>query len=175
MAYTKTDWVNGTSPAVNATNLNKIEDQLEFLSEAKGANAVQLDTSGGNRSIATTNYVFIDSNFGATLNVAQGETVLLFLKVGSVWNTNLGYGIGFSIDMDGVRYPDNGAQVIAPVNWSGNFSADGTSRVCETLVFIFKNVTPGTHTFKPVWSSTNNNVTSNIGQYGTVFLTAIEL
>ena len=28
MAYTVTTWVNGTAPAVNATNLNKIETAL---------------------------------------------------------------------------------------------------------------------------------------------------
>jgi hypothetical protein len=28
MSYTKTVWVNGTTPAINATNLNKIEDGL---------------------------------------------------------------------------------------------------------------------------------------------------
>ena len=30
MAYTKTNWVNNTTP-INATNLNKIEDELEIL------------------------------------------------------------------------------------------------------------------------------------------------
>ena len=28
MAYTKTNWVNGSSPAINATNLNKIENGI---------------------------------------------------------------------------------------------------------------------------------------------------
>ena len=34
MAYTKTVFVNGSTPAINATNLNKIEDALESLSAA---------------------------------------------------------------------------------------------------------------------------------------------
>jgi len=31
MAYQKTKWVNGQPPAINADNLNKIEDELEAL------------------------------------------------------------------------------------------------------------------------------------------------
>ena len=31
MAYTKTQWVNGQAPAINAANLNKIENELESL------------------------------------------------------------------------------------------------------------------------------------------------
>lgn len=31
MAYTKTNWINGSTPAINATNLNKIETELEAL------------------------------------------------------------------------------------------------------------------------------------------------
>lgn len=38
MAYTKTNWVNGSTPAINANNLNKIENELETLdSEATTA------------------------------------------------------------------------------------------------------------------------------------------
>ena len=29
MAYTKTTWVNGTAPAINATNLNNIETGID--------------------------------------------------------------------------------------------------------------------------------------------------
>lgn len=31
MAYTKTQWANGQAPAISATNLNKIENELESL------------------------------------------------------------------------------------------------------------------------------------------------
>lgn len=31
MAYTKTNWVNGSAPALDADHLNKIEGQLELL------------------------------------------------------------------------------------------------------------------------------------------------
>lgn len=177
MAYVKTVWQDGVEgeTKIDATHLNKIEDQLEFLSETKGLNVAELNTSSSNKSIASSNYVFIDSNFGVTLNVTQGDTVLILLKVGSVWNTNTGYSIGFNIEMDGSTYPDTGAREISPVNWSGNFATDGSKRVCETIPFVFKNVEPGSHTFKPLWNTFNNEVTAYIGQYGSVQLIAVEI
>ena len=35
MSYTKTNWQNGATPAINADNLNKIEDELEALDAGK--------------------------------------------------------------------------------------------------------------------------------------------
>lgn len=34
MAYNKTNWVNGSAPALDAEHLNKIESQLELLTSA---------------------------------------------------------------------------------------------------------------------------------------------
>lgn len=47
MAYTKTTWVNGTTPAVNATNLNKIEQGI--------ADAHDMLTTGGTTSQRPSN------------------------------------------------------------------------------------------------------------------------
>ena len=35
MSYTKTNWENGATPAINASNLSKIEDELEALDLAR--------------------------------------------------------------------------------------------------------------------------------------------
>ena len=37
MAYVKTTWVNGQAPALDAENLNKIENELEALDQRKGS------------------------------------------------------------------------------------------------------------------------------------------
>ena len=37
MAYAKTTWVNGQTPALDAEHLNKIENELEALDQRKGS------------------------------------------------------------------------------------------------------------------------------------------
>jgi hypothetical protein len=49
MAYTKTVWVNSSAPAINATNLNKIEDGI-FNNDAA------ITTASGTVSTLTTNF-----------------------------------------------------------------------------------------------------------------------
>ena len=58
MAYTKTAWVNNTTP-INATNLNHIEDGIEDVDTRVG------DIESGNLDSRVTdieeNYVFFDT------------------------------------------------------------------------------------------------------------------
>ena len=49
MAYTKTNWVNGETP-INATNLNKIENQLEANDTATSTNTDNIGTNTTNIS-----------------------------------------------------------------------------------------------------------------------------
>ena len=42
--YTKTDWTNDQSPAINAANLNKIEAQLELLTNTLIAQETKIVT-----------------------------------------------------------------------------------------------------------------------------------
>ena len=44
MAYTKTNWTNGTAPAINATNLNKIEQGIKDNSDNIDTNAAALQS-----------------------------------------------------------------------------------------------------------------------------------
>lgn len=47
--YSPTTWVNGGAPAINAANLQKIEDRLEDISQAAGArtNTIEANTVPG--------------------------------------------------------------------------------------------------------------------------------
>ena len=44
MSYTKTTWVNNSSPKINATNLNNIENQLEKISNGLDYSTTEIDT-----------------------------------------------------------------------------------------------------------------------------------
>lgn len=60
MAYTKTTWVNGTTP-INATNLNKIEDGIENASTTKPMLMCSLNTTNNNEIInISTTYTDVD-------------------------------------------------------------------------------------------------------------------
>lgn len=54
MSYTKTNWVNDTEPAINATNLNKIEDGIETNADAIG-NLSDLTTTADTDLVSAIN------------------------------------------------------------------------------------------------------------------------
>ena len=96
MAYTKTTWVNDTTPAINATNLNKIEQGIEDNSFESGSNAngnyikysdgtlICYKTVSGS-SLITTAW---GSLYEGTL--ALGNWAETFISTPSVTATNLG-------------------------------------------------------------------------------------
>ena len=61
MTYTKTAWVNGQAPAISATNLNKIETELETLDTSVGtklnANAVKTTNTTSDTDTYSCSYV----------------------------------------------------------------------------------------------------------------------
>ena len=71
MAYSKTTWANGTTPAINADNLNKIENELSYLD-----NNIGLVANEGKIIISSaSNYYFeykIES--GKTYNITDTGT-----------------------------------------------------------------------------------------------------
>jgi hypothetical protein len=89
--YVKTTWVNGSSPAINATNLNKIEDGIFATITQDGSTSMsgQFITIAGSAttpSIAPTG----DSNTGVffssadTINLSSGGTIILTASTSSV-------------------------------------------------------------------------------------------
>lgn len=55
MAYTKTTWVNNSSPYINADNLNKIENQLETNTNDIETNTNDIETNTTNIQTNTEN------------------------------------------------------------------------------------------------------------------------
>lgn len=89
--YTKTTWVNGTSPAINATNLNKIETGIEAAIVQDGSTSmsgqfITISGTAGTPSIAPTG----DSNTGIffnaadTINLASGGATVITVSTVSV-------------------------------------------------------------------------------------------
>ena len=60
MAYTKTDWLNDSAPAISAANLNKLEDgvgsaheQLDAATNSATASTIMKRTANGAVSVGT--------------------------------------------------------------------------------------------------------------------------
>lgn len=93
--YSKTTWVNGSSPAINATNLNKIEDGIFAAITQDGSTSmsgqfVTISGSAGTPSIAPTG----DSNTGVffsgadVINLTSGGTAVMTVSTSSIAMTN---------------------------------------------------------------------------------------
>ncbi len=93
--YSKTTWVNGSSPAINATNLNKIEDGIFATITQDGSTSMsgQFVTIAGSAttpSIAPTG----DSNTGVffsgadVINLSSGGTRIMTASTSSIAITN---------------------------------------------------------------------------------------
>lgn len=89
--YTKTTWVNGTSPAINATNLNKIEDGIEAAIVQDGSTSmsgqfVTISGTAGTPSIAPTGDANTGIFFSAadTVNISSGGTTVITVSTVSV-------------------------------------------------------------------------------------------
>ena len=54
MAYTKTVWVNNQAPAINADNLNKIEQGIFDTDAGVAAANSRIDTTNSNVTALTT-------------------------------------------------------------------------------------------------------------------------
>ena len=77
MAYTKTIWVNNSAPAISATNLNKIENQLESNTNDIDTNTTNISTNATNienlqyEEITTTNATAFKYNDGRLITYGK--------------------------------------------------------------------------------------------------------
>ena len=74
MAYTKTTWVNNSSPYINADNLNKIENQLETNTNDIETNTTNIQTNTENITNITGTILWTNEN--PTSDFAQ-QTITL--------------------------------------------------------------------------------------------------
>lgn len=87
MAYTKTNWVNNTTP-LNATNMNKIEEGIAAVDTAvEAVKNGYLSLSGGTMtgtligsSIVLSNDIQIDKNDGTGIEILSEGSILFFAK-----------------------------------------------------------------------------------------------
>ncbi len=94
MAYKKTNWVNNTTPAINEHNLNKIEDELEYLDGRTLANHNDIQT--------------LKTGYGPTIMGSVTTLGDIFAKTGNkgdVWinldKSTQNYGHGYQYDGSG--------------------------------------------------------------------------
>lgn len=102
MAYTKTSWSNDTAPAINASNLNKIENELEYLDNL--VNNVEILTPEITPSVGTLvvagvkklgNIVMLTVAAKNTSNVAVGSNVFRGVIESDYIPKSVSYGVGY--------------------------------------------------------------------------------
>ena len=76
MAYTKTIWVNNSSPYINANNLNKIENQLEENTNDIETNTTNIQTNTENITNITGTILWENSNHTSTSAFASQNITL---------------------------------------------------------------------------------------------------
>lgn len=100
MAYTKTTWVNDTTPAINATNLNNIETGVENAHDKKPYVVIDSQASGTQTLNSTTTIVvnldsetYSDANYSlssdiVTLSAAGTYLVMFQVSINTVSNVS---------------------------------------------------------------------------------------
>lgn len=89
MGYTKTTWVNGGSPAINATNMNNIESGIEAVH--KGTAIYAASSTGTDAYAVTFSPAFTSYNTGMVINFKAdvGNTGTATLNVDSLGAKNI--------------------------------------------------------------------------------------
>ena len=131
----------------------------------------------GDYTTSSTTLVSVDAtNLITSLTVKSGKLIRVDATIAGITNNNSGYSVGIDIGMDGVSTTSSsGVVTISPSNWANNWDTAGNSRATESHIFYFTNVSPGSHTFRLLWSSSNSGVTARITQYAQQKIIVTEL
>ena len=131
----------------------------------------------GDYTTSSTTLVSVDAtNLITSLTVKSGKLIRVDATIAGITNNNSGYSVGIDIGMDGASTTSSsGVVTIAPANWANNWDTAGNSRATESHIFYFTNVTPGSHTFRLLWSSSNSGATARITQYAQQKIIVTEL
>ena len=115
MAYTKTTWVNNQAPAINADNLNKIEDGI--YNSVRYADAQTL--ADAQKKQARANIAAAPDGFGLGANGYPNPYTVV---TGATINTLNESGLFWYRDIDTPIYPDGGNSGVAGalLNIAGN-------------------------------------------------------
>lgn len=151
-------------------------DYLNNKFDSKG-NSVSTSRHFGSPTISTNSTTLENIGVAPTnLTVNNDDsTVIIFAKVGGLYNSSNSYGIVFDVNMDKTTFSSSGSKSIASANLRGNWSTDGTLK-CEFIdMFIFKNVPKGEHNFYMYWATNDSSATAYSGYYAGISMTAIEL
>lgn len=100
MAYSKTIWVDDSTPAIDAAHLNNIEDGIEGIDIRVSANESNIATNASN---IATNTSDIASNASGLLNLIADLSGAIIIKQGSysgTWNPTLTSTFGVSVPSD---------------------------------------------------------------------------
>lgn len=124
---------------------------------------------GSDNTIANATFNYINqAGFKADITVKNGGTVLVFLTITGWTHSNAGYSTVFDIGMDGLTTKSNSGQM--------DFASQGYSGMGQLCcMFVFTGVTPGAHTFYPIWNSSNAANTSKIATWATTQVLAVEV
>lgn len=176
MAYTKTTWVDGTTPAINSTNLNKIENGI-YNNDSHIGNVANLNTTNKDDLVSAVNEVFqrhiitgtiandvtLSSNSDTPLTLIQSE------KVG----TKLSISNGNIVCGNGVRkiLISGKGQFSSLVNSTSNryykIKVDGTE-IAVARITAPPNSTGLTLTLPPQLISVGNGTTISISTQGAI-------
>lgn len=83
MAYNKTVWVNDTAPAINADNLNKIENELEYL-DASNVGSVHKNLTGTDKAYYPVN---LPRGTNITMSTSDGSLMPSTIRL-NVYNSS---------------------------------------------------------------------------------------
>lgn len=121
-------------------------------------NASRVDFANASADYTTnsTSLTYMDQTNGkATMQVIKGSLIKCALTLQGIYNNTNGYDPAFNIGLDGlVTVSSSGNQSLITYLASPSII---TSRFI-TLEFYFKNVTPGSHDFYPLWLIGSGNV-----------------
>ena len=77
ISYSKTTWINGASPAINATNLNKIENGIANATSEINTIASSVASIQSVATTAVTNVAFDSANARITQTINGSTTAVV--------------------------------------------------------------------------------------------------
>ncbi len=123
MSYTKTEWVNNSSPYLNADNLNHIENGIEANDTAIGE-LNSLDTTAKSNIVSAINEVV--TNLDSLPKILAGEDYLKIGTIGVCWGQAHPNYANANVLQGSVQLPisfSHGRCVASPVNY-GNIEGE---------------------------------------------------